>query len=270
MSVKNFIINPDIVHVPKFDLEKSVRERERRMEDTWFKQELIKDEILLQKHTLKAPQGKVIIQIDVENKNWWQFENGQKIRYERQFDNFNRRHTEPVNAVVIDAENIPVGSEILIHPNAIADHHKIYNYIRESHDIKYYSIPQDMCFCYLKNDQWHPLPPYEKALRVFQPYRGKLLGIEPKQINDCLYVLTGDLKGKVVMTVKASDYCVVFQNIDGREGNLIRFRPHGDGKDKEPEAIAIHHEYTKNVKRGTLLVGFTKSDAKTLNEYFNG
>ena len=39
--------------------------------------------------------------------------NGGKIRLERQFNNLNRRETEPVNAWVVDAKNILPGLKYL-------------------------------------------------------------------------------------------------------------------------------------------------------------
>jgi hypothetical protein len=218
---------------------------------------------------LKHVEGKVVVSCDMEGKNWHTFSDGTKIRRERQFDNMNKRESEPVNAIVLSAENIPEGVEILVHPNALIDSNRIHNYAPLSgkeadSDIKYFSIPEDQCFCYREGKEWLPLPPYEKALRVFKPYAGSLEGIPPTMIKDCLYVLTGDLAGKVVLTVKASDYQIVFQDVNGIEGNLIRFRPHGDGEKREPEAIAIHHNFTKKVLNQEYLIGLTTSDCKPL------
>lgn len=222
---------------------------------------------------LKHVEGKVIVQVDLESKNWHTFADGTKIRRERQYENLNRRETEPVNAIVVSGKNIPAGAEILIHPNAIIESNKIYNYQQlsgkdEDSDIKYYSISEDQCFFWRdENDNWQPLPPYETALRVFKPYEGVIEGIEPTQLKDTLFVTSGELKGKVVATIKASDYQVVFQDINGREGNLIRFRPFGDEKTgREEEAIAILNDITKKVKRGEYYVGLTKSDAKPIVE----
>lgn len=220
---------------------------------------------------LKHTHGRVVVWIDHESKNSWRFENGVEIRYERQFDNFNRRETHPVNAFVISGENMPVGVEILVHPNAAAEHHQIHNAkplsgVVTGGDIKYYSIPEDMCFAWKDGDgAWRPLPPYQTALRVFKPYAGLIEGIPPTKLNNTLYVLTGELKGKVVKTVIAADYVIVFQDSTGREGQLLRFRPFGDPKlGKEEEAVAILHEETEMVHRGELMVGLTTADAKTI------
>ena len=222
---------------------------------------------------LKHIEGKVICQIDLEGKNWHTFSDGTKIRRERQYDNLNRRETEPVNAVCISSAYIPTGTEILVHANAATETNLINNYApisgqETSSEIKYYSIPEEQCFIW-KNEknEWLPLPPYETALRVFKPYRGVIQGIEPTLIKDVLYVTSGELKGKVVKTLKACDYQIVFQDITGQEGNIIRFRPFGDPKtNREEEAIAIMDEMTEQVEAGDLLVGYAVSDAQSIQK----
>jgi hypothetical protein len=219
---------------------------------------------------LKHVEGKVIVKVDLQGKNWWTFKDGTKIRLERQFENLNRRETEPVNAYVVSAKNIPSGTEILIHPNAPSDTNLITNYKPLSgenadNNIKYYSIPEDQCFAWLQGQTWKPIPPYETALRVFKPYTGNIEGIPPTELKNNLYVTSGKLSGKVVLTVKAAAYEIVFQNIDGREGRLIRFRPFGDSKTKkEEEAIAILEQATEKVENGEWLVGLSVSDCKPI------
>lgn len=221
---------------------------------------------------LKHVEGRVICSVDLEAKNYHTFSNGIKIRRERQFNELNRRITEPTNAIVISGKDIPSGVEILIHPNAVHDVNKIFNYKRlsgndEASDVKYYAIREADCFAWLDKDVWKPLKPFETALRVYEPYNGVLQGVQPKQIKDCLYVTSGRLYGKVVKTVVASDYEIIFQDITGREGRLIRFRPDGDEKNnREPEAIAILNDLTKKVNEGKYLVGISISDAKPLKE----
>ena len=218
---------------------------------------------------LKHTDGRAIVSVDIEYKNWHTFEDGTKIRLERQYDNFNRRYTEPVNAIVVSGENILQGAEILVHPNAIIETNRINNYRQlsgadTSSPVKYYSIPENQCFIWKdEHDVWQPLPPFETALRVFEPYTGILQGIEPKQIPDTLFVTSGELKGFVVKTLKACDYEIVFQDTNGRESSIIRFRPNGDEKNsREPEAIAIMNELTKKVISGEILIGLTPNDAK--------
>jgi hypothetical protein len=228
---------------------------------------------------LKHVEGRVVVAIDREGKNWHTFSNGKKIRLERQFDNLNRRQTEPVNGVVISAKNIPEGAQLLMHHNVVHDVNRIFNYATlsgkdEASDVKYYSVREQDCFIWLdEKGEWQPLEGYATALRVFDSYKGILQGIEPTKIKDVLYVTSGDLKGKVVKTIKASDFEVVFQDTNGQEGNIIRFRPNGyedkinSQNNREPEAIAILLEETKLVSNGELLVGISVSDAKPIKEF---
>jgi hypothetical protein len=91
-------------------------------------------------------------------------------------------------------------------------------------------------------------------------------GIAPKRLIDYLFVTSGELKNKVVKTLKACDYEIVFMDKNGQEGNIIRFRPFGIEKlEREPEAICIMDDMTNEVLDGKLLVGLTPRDAKPIN-----
>lgn len=224
-------------------------------------------------NTLKHIEGRIIVAVDHQSKNSHKFADGTVIRLERDYNNLNRRETQPTNATVISGANIPKGSEILIHHNAPSDTNRIHNYSKLSgketgSDIKHYSIPEEQCFLWRDaNNTWQPIPPYETALRVFVPYIGVLEGIEPKPLKNVLYVTSGELKGKVVTTLDACDYVVVFQDVNGQEGNVIRFRPNGDAKaNREPEAIALMNEITDKVKSGKYLIGITTKDAKPIKK----
>ena len=220
---------------------------------------------------LKAPSNRVIIKVDLESKNSHTFKDGTKIKLERVYDNFNMRYVKPVNAEVVDAEDIPAGAEILIHHNATHDTYKIFNYQRPtteaSSDIQYFSIPIEECFMWReeKNSIWNALNNFVTALRIFKPYKGMLQGIEPEVMNNKLYITSGELKGRAVNTVISSDYEIIYQNDDGTEGRIIRLRYFPDGNDRN-EIIAINDNMTELVESGELLVGYNKSDAKQLKE----
>ena len=109
-----------------------------------------------------------------------------------------------------------------------------------------------------------PLKNYEFALRVFVPYTGLIDGIPPTKIENVLYITTGKLKGKVVGTLKASDYQIIYQEQNGREGNLIRVRHSEDENFDREEIIYIHHEHTEKVQSGELWVGIETTDAKPI------
>lgn len=221
-------------------------------------------------------EGRIVVKVDVESKNSHTFQDGIKIRLERKYDNFNQRYTQPVNAIVVSAETIPGGSEILIHHNACHDTNKIFNYVPLSGketggDIKYFSIREDEAFAWLDKTEWHPLPGFDFALRVFKPYNGILQGIEPTLIKNVLYITTGHYKGLVCHTLMASDYEIIFQDVNGREGNLIRVRTSEDKKaQREEEISVIDHSLTEQVLNRELLVGITIKDAKPLIQLING
>lgn len=222
-------------------------------------------------------EKRIIVKIPMEYKNSWTFEDGTKIALQRFYDNFNERYTRPINAIVISAENIEAGSQILVHHTCTHETNRIHNYKQlsgndEASDIKYFSIREDEAFAwYDKNkSEWRPLPGFDFALRIFRPYTGVLENIQPTLIKNHLFMLTGKHIGKVGITIQASDYQVIFQNINGREGNLIRVRTDGDeATQREPEIVALHNIYTNEVLDHKLYVGLTKEDAKPLNEYIN-
>ena len=218
---------------------------------------------------LKAPSNRVIIKVDLESKNSHTFKDGTKIKLERVYDNFNMRYVKPVNAEVVNAKDIPAGSEILIHHNATHDTYKIFNYQRPtaeaSSDVQYFSIPIEECFMWRseKGSSWNPLNNFITGLRIFEPYTGILQGIEPTLIKNKIYVTSGELTGNVVGTVISSDYEIIYQDDDGTEGKIIRLRYYPDGNDRN-EVVSIEHEFTKKVINGDLLVGYNISDAAKL------
>lgn len=221
---------------------------------------------------LKHTVGRVIVIVNLEYKNSHRFEDGTEIYIGRDFNNLNRRETQPVNAIVIDAENIPSGAEVLIHHNACHDTYKIFDYEdmvegETSNDIQYFSIKENECFLWRKGSStWNPCTVFETALRVFKPYVGVLENIPPTKIKDVLYVTSGELKGSCISTLKGCDYEVVFLNEKGIEERVIRFRASGDViNQREPEAICIMNELTEKVNNGEYLIGLNEDDCKILN-----
>lgn len=220
---------------------------------------------------LKSSQGRIVISIDTESKNSHTFSNGTKIRLERNWNNFNLRYVNPCNAIVLASDNMPIGSEILVQYNAIQETFRVYNYkplsgTEIATNIQYYSIPSEMAYAYLDGKEWKPIKPYAFGLRVFRPYNGILEGIEPTLSKDTLYIYTGELAGNVVKTVKAADYCIVYQGINGREGNIIVFKHYENEDNDLEEVLCIMDEQTAQVRKGQLLVGIEKSDAKPIKE----
>jgi len=221
--------------------------------------------------TLKASEGRIVLSVDMEKKNSWRFESGVTLKLGRGYNNFNLRQINPVNGNVIAAENIPIGTEILFQYNAIQETFRVYNYkplsgTEIAADIHYYSIPSEMAYAYLDGDEWKPIKPYAFGLRVFRPYSGILQGIEPTQLKDTLYVYTGELSGKIVKTLKACDYCIVFQDTNGREGNIIVFKHYENEDSDNEEVLCVMDELTEQFHECILLVGLTKTDAKSIHE----
>lgn len=217
-------------------------------------------------------EGRIIVSVDMNYKNFHTFQDGTKISLERKYDCFDQKYKQPVNAIVVSAEHIPEGSEILIHHNATHETNIIHNYQKlsgttEAADIRYFSILESEAFVWRNEDEWRPLPGYDFALRVFRPYKGTLHGIEPTLIKNVLFVTTGEYKGLICHTLKAVDYELIFQDTTGREKRLIRIRTNGDPKtQREEEIVAISHGLTDEYSKGELLVGLSKSDAKPINE----
>lgn len=224
---------------------------------------------------LKHTEGRVVVQVDMNYKDSHRFENGVEIKLVRRVDNFDRKHTEPVNCIVISSENIPAGAEILCHHNSLTDENRIFNYKSLSgsdiaSDIKYFSIPELQAYLWrMPGEEWQPIKGFATGLRVFEPYGGIIQGVPPKKLNNILYITSGKYNGQCVMTEKASDYEVIFQD-NGRERRIIRLRHFENEPEHEREEIVlVHHNFTKKVQKGELFIGLTPSDAKPIKEFHN-
>jgi len=213
-------------------------------------------------------ENRIIVAIDHQRKNWHQFEDGTKIRIERSYDNFNMRHVNPVNAIVISGANLPEGVEIIVHHTCIHDTNKINNFKSlsgkiEASDIKYYSISENEAFAYYDENEWKPLPGFDFALRIYKPYTGIMHGIEPTLIKQVLWITTGQYINNACITLQASDYQLIFQDKNNTEKNIIRLRTEENQKEqRESEVVALHNEYTEKILKGLLWIGLTPSDAK--------
>ena len=218
---------------------------------------------------LKAINGRVVISVDMEKKNFHTFSNGTVIRLERKYDNFNKRYTQPINATVIDSENIPNGVDVLVQHNATHPVHEIFNYKTLSgddiaSDIRYFSIPEHDCYAWFDGGEWQPTTGFVFGLRIFQPYKGTLSGIAPKLIKDVLYITTGEYSNQVVHTLKSSDYELIFQGISGKEERIIRCRHFEVEGHHREEIICTNDELTNKVQSGEYLIGLNTTDAKRI------
>lgn len=220
---------------------------------------------------LKTVQGRVVLLVDPEQKNWFTFQNGQTIRLERDYENFDRSYTQQVLGTCLDAETIPKGALVLFHFNAIHDVNTVFNHKALSGEeiaagIKVISIPEWECFLWKMPGEkdWQPLKGFAIAERVFRPYEGLIAGIEPKRIVNVLYIKTGELKGRVCRTLTASDYTIKFRNEKGVDEAIIRVRHFEDEYHEREELIAIDHTLTEQVNQGKLLVGYSPTECSRL------
>lgn len=274
MPVKHFVLDPSIKSIGKQDIEVLEQKKAERISEATDNHEQRNKELMEDDDTLTFVHERVIIKINTQNKNFHTFESGLTIRRERQFNDFNRRQTQPVNGYVISAEYIPKGCEVLISHNALHDSNRIFNYKdgkEDSTDIRYFSIPEYECFAWRDKDgELKPMRNFEFGLRVYRPYIGRISFITPEIIKDVIYVTTGKLKGLVVHTLISSDYTIVYQNKNGQEAQVIRFRHSNEyGFDRE-EVVAISHDLTEQINNFTLNIGLTPEDCKPLNEYYGG
>jgi len=215
-------------------------------------------------------ENRIIVAIDLEKKNWHQFEDGTKIRMERRYENFNMRYVNPVNATVVSGANLPKDAEIIVHHTCIHETNRIYDFQplsgkTEASDIKYYSIGENEAFAYFDEGEWRPLAGFDFALRIYKPYTGIMHGIEPTLVKQVLWITTGQYIHNACITLQASDYQLIFQDKNNQEKNIIRLRTEENLKEqRESEVVALHNEYTEKILKGLLWVGLTTSDAKPL------
>lgn len=221
---------------------------------------------------IKPTEGRLIVAVDMEKKNSHTFSDGTKILLERNYDNFNRRYVAPVNGTVISSSYIPKGSEVIFHHNATHDTWRLFGYeplsgAAVASGIRYFSIQDGEAYIYRENEQsqWKACKGFCIGLRVYKPYTGPILGIEPTKVPNKLYITSGEYAGKVVLTLHAADYEMIFQGFDGREKRIIRIR-HFEGVEmnEREEIIAIDNEATELVKSGKLHLGLSPRDAKEL------
>jgi len=63
--------------------------------------------------------------------------------------------------------------------------------------------------------------------------------------------------------LKACDYEIIFQGVNGREERLIRFRHFPNQEHEREEVIAVDGYLTDLVNKGKLLIGLSPTNAKT-------
>lgn len=204
---------------------------------------------------MKATQGNVLVRMDLTQKERYKFSNGQEIYISRGHE-YNLRLDNPNVAEVIHSEKIPAGSIVLMHHNAVHDTYKVF----EIKDENVYSVPSDMIFLYDNGYGWIQNEGFVISQRIFKPYEGLIIGMQPELVKNRLYILKGLYEGKCVVTLDNAAYRIVYF-LEGREHSIIRTRIR--------EIVAEDVELGKKIEVGEYLVGTTAKDAaKLLNPIY--
>lgn len=220
---------------------------------------------------MKHVYGRILVKVDTEQKNYHTFSDGTQIRIERGYNNLDGQYTNQVRGEVLSSDIIPSGADILFHFNSLHASNEIFDHkfltLEEVQlNYKLYSIPENECFLWKNKGEtkWTTIAPFVTALRIFEPYKGVLEGIEPKKLANILYVTSGELNGYAVHTLKACDYCIIFRGDNGIDEKIIRLRHFEKSKNDREEVVAIDADITKKIKKGELYVGYTKEDCKPI------
>lgn len=215
--------------------------------------------------TLKATKANVLIEVDMDNKTKYRFDNGTEIFISRGH-NYNLREDAASVGKVLSAEKIPKGSMVLIHHNATQDSYKIFNLGKDN----VFSVPNDQVFLFNDGSGWQPNDNFLITYRIFRRYKGLILGVEPERVEGRLYVIKGKidddsepLDGKVAIVTPNSDYEIIFHE-NGKSKSIIRTRSR--------EILAEDVEMTTEVNKGDYtseyIIGNNSKDAQPLN-YIN-
>ena len=223
---------------------------------------------------MKALTGFVIIKIDTRQKERYRLGGTDIVLDITRGFNWNQREDRPTLATIIDGENLPSGTDVLVNYLALEPVYEILDEdILTKHEkqqgYKILSIPNDMCFAYFHKGEWHPCKEYLITMRVYKPYGGMLLGVEPVLVKNIMYVVKGysegtekdkvDLSGKVAVTLDWADYEIIWTNRDNQEERIIRTR--------DREVIGIDNSALEKINKGEYLIGLSPKTAKKLKEW---
>lgn len=221
---------------------------------------------------LKPAKGRILVKCDRDFKNNHTFADGTVIKLERNVENLNHRETMPVQAICLHSEiGIPEGAIVICHHNTFHPSNEIYNHSSLSGEeiasnIGIYAVPENECYLWKTKDMndWEAVKGFAIGERVFEPYTGIIAGVPPTKIKDTLFVKTGYFKNKVVKTLKAADYEMVFRNEQGIEQRLIRFRTFYPHQNEREEVVSILDNLTQKAFNGEILIGLNELNCKKL------
>lgn len=227
----------------------------------------------------KPIRGNIIIKIDTRQKEKYNLTDDVTITIFKGYD-FNLRQDRSSMGYIISSEKIPAESEVLVNYLALEPTYEVPYlelFLTEEEIIegyKVFSIPQDMAFCYKKDNEWNPCEGYLIVKRVFKKYEGVLEGMPNEQIKDRIYIEKGmlydeditskpdksdliDLSGKVCICLPDCEYEIIWHNKNNREERIIRSR--------HREILAVDEGMTSKLKKGLLYLGLNAIDCKPLN-----
>src|SRR5436190_6496136 len=104
MPEKIFLVNPKVEYSSKEIIQRIANDNIETSARAWQDRERKVEEAMHEECALKHVQGRVIIRVNMESKNYEGV-----FRRERRFNNFNFREVNPSNAFVISAENMQKG-----------------------------------------------------------------------------------------------------------------------------------------------------------------
>ena len=114
IELKN--VSQETIDVKRKDFKEELKERN----------ELIQS--LVKKYSyLHPPKHRVIMAVDLWYKNRVALgDSGVVLERPREYDEFNRRLTQPIQGVIINGKNLPSGAEILVHHNSFDETNKLF------------------------------------------------------------------------------------------------------------------------------------------------
>lgn len=223
---------------------------------------------------MKALKNFTLIKIDTRQRERYRLGGTDIVLDISRGYNFNLREDRPSLAEIIDGEDLPKGTGVLVNYLAIEPVYEVLDEeILTKHEkqqgYKIFAIPSDMCFAYFDKGEWLPCKEYLITMRIFKPYTGRLAGITPTLIKNRMYVVKGfsegndnekiDLSGKVAVTLDWADYEIVWHSKDNKEQRLIRTR--------DREIIGVDKDALKKIKKGEYIIGLSPTTAKKLKEW---
>lgn len=220
---------------------------------------------------MRAIKGRVLIKMDVRQKEKVELGSTGILLYVEKNYNFNLREDKSSMAVLIDGIGLKEGVKCLVHhlssePSYLINDETLLTKEEYLEGYKVFSIPEDNVFCYSEDGvEWQPCKNFLMTSRMYKPYKGTISGIPNERVEGALYIDKGfdyeggeekDLSGNVAMVTPNSDYEIIFVDELHKEHRVIRTR--------NREIQAIHHNLTDKVKKGEILVGTSDVNCKAL------